>query len=138
MNEHTERSQQAAGDEKETPKEVRVEKHVQDLTETGFEAAVDGQPAVVIEFWSPTCAPCRVLAPLFEKITAEVGVPAYKMDTRDEQNMGPVGGLEIRSTPTIIFFQNGQEVDRTIGIVPAHKLRELLNKIKPADNAEST
>ncbi|MBK1732082.1 thioredoxin TrxC [Thiococcus pfennigii] len=70
---------------------------------------------LVVDFWAPWCAPCRMMAPIFEEAarTLEPGARLVKVDT--EQAQGLAMQFAIRSIPTLAVFRGGREVARTAG-----------------------
>ena len=84
----------------------------------------------VIDFWGPSCAPCKMMAPLIEQIAGEMkGQVAFgKMDVT--KNMKTSMSLGIRSIPTFAFYKNGKMVKSKMGFIPKVKLigeiREIL------------
>lgn len=77
----------------------------------------------IVDFWADWCAPCRTMSPIFnelaEEAPEEIVIGKVNIDTEPElaQQFG------VMSIPTIIFFENGQEVDRIIGAVPKEKIK---------------
>jgi thioredoxin 2 len=70
---------------------------------------------VVVDFWADWCAPCKVMAPEFEKLAADLA-PDFrllKLDTEAEPEIAARYG--IRSIPTVIMYLRGQEVARRVG-----------------------
>ncbi|WP_345821891.1 thioredoxin TrxC [Methylobacterium fujisawaense] len=83
---------------------------------------------VVVDFWAAWCGPCKAMAPVFEKVSADLE-PDFrflKVDTEAEQ--GLAGRYGIRSIPTMILFSKGEAVARHAGAVSAEALRAWLRQ----------
>jgi len=103
---------------------------VVELGDQNFQQVVgsSGQP-VLVDFYSPTCGPCRMLAPVIEDLARKYAGQAIicKFDT-SRHPMIP-SQFQIRGVPTLIFFKNGQPVDQVVGAVPAGELEARLNSL---------
>lgn len=84
---------------------------------------------VLVDFGAAWCNPCRQLAPVIEKLAEEyagrVRVGAVDVDTSAEL----AGRYGILSVPAVLFFREGQEVDRVIGAHPKEHYREKINDV---------
>ncbi|WP_353229013.1 thioredoxin [Pseudomonas qingdaonensis] len=81
---------------------------------------------VLVDFWADWCAPCKVLMPLLEKITAEYRgeLLLAKVDCDVEQDI--VARFGIRSLPTVVLFKDGQPVDGFAEARPESEIRAML------------
>jgi len=101
------------------------------VTDQTFDAEIlkSDKPAVV-DFWAAWCGPCRMIAPHIEALADEYAgrVVVAKLDV--DANRNTARNFGIQSIPTVLFFKNGQVVDRVVGTVDrkvlASKVQALL------------
>ncbi len=82
------------------------------LTPSSFNGIINKKGIVLVKFWAPWCAPCRLLKPEFERAKELVGsralMASYNVDLRGEA----LKKYNINTIPTMILFENGKEIDR--------------------------
>lgn len=87
-----------------------------------------GKPAVV-DFWAPWCGPCRMIAPIIdtmaEKFEGKVNI--LKCDV-DESADAPAK-YGVRNIPTLLFFKDGELVDRIVGAVSQAEIENKINSL---------
>jgi len=105
------------------------------LTDDTFKNQVlENKKLVLVDFWATWCGPCRAIAPVIEELAEEFEgqVKVGKLDV--DSNTVTASGYEISSIPTLLFFNNGQIVDRMIGAsskkVLSEKINALLRSVK--------
>jgi thioredoxin 1 len=88
------------------------------VTDSTFESFVKKYPKVVVDCWAPWCGPCRMLTPTIDAIAKDMkGQIAFaKLNTDD--NSSTAGKFGIVSIPTLLFFKNGQLVNKMVGALP--------------------
>ena len=96
-------------------------------TNTTFEELLQDSRLVIVDFWATWCGPCRMLSPLLDEVEEEMAdkivVVKVNVDDADEIAMR----FRIMSIPTLLFFKNGQMVDRSVGAMPKSMLVEKIN-----------
>ncbi|MBR0452439.1 MAG: thioredoxin [Bacteroidales bacterium] len=85
------------------------------MTDANFNELLNSGKPLVIDFWAEWCGPCRMVAPIIEELAEEYGdrVLIGKMDV--DKNDEVCSQFGIRNIPTILFFKNGQLVDKQVG-----------------------
>jgi len=84
---------------------------------------------VLVDFWASWCMPCRMLAPTIEKLAEENQgkLKVCKLNTDENQNISAQYGIQ--GIPTLLFFKDGQEVDRIVGVTPKPIIQQKLDAI---------
>ncbi|HQH42071.1 MAG: thioredoxin [Bacteroidales bacterium] len=94
-----------------------------EITDSNFDQVVlQSDKPVMIDLWAEWCGPCRVIAPFVHEIAEEYQgkIVVGKMDV-DENTQIPAK-YGVRNIPTILFFKNGELVDKQVGAVPKNLL----------------
>ena len=99
---------------------------LQHFTEESFDKALAEPGLLVADFWADWCGPCKMLGPVIEQLAADFDGKAAvgKINVDDEPELAQRYG--IMSIPTVIFFKDGQEVDKKIGVMPPQAFIEAL------------
>ena len=106
-----------------------------ELTRENFEATVNGNPIVIIDFWAPWCGPCRGFAPVFEKASdAHPDVVFAKVNSDEQQELA--GAFNIRSIPTLMVFREKVVLFQQAGALPGQALDQVLTQAKSLDMAK--
>jgi thioredoxin 1 len=104
----------------------------------GTFATLDGAPmkisdwkgkVVIIDYWATWCGPCKQLSPIIDEVSSELGdkVLVGKMDA--DANLDFVKTLNVRNIPTILYYKNGEIVERTNGLKTKNEILSIVNKL---------
>jgi thioredoxin 1 len=100
-----------------------------EFTEQNFEDQVlkSGKP-VLVDFWAPWCAPCRMMGPTVEAVAKEYADRAIvgKINVDDNQNIA--GRYNIRGIPTLLLFKGGQVQEQVVGATSKDAITKMLEK----------
>lgn len=99
-----------------------------ELTSETFDAEVlQSDRLVIVDFWATWCTPCRMLAPILEEVAAErTDIKICKINVDEAQDIAEKYG--VMSLPILIFFENGEAVDESLGLISKDQLVSLLPK----------
>ena len=91
-----------------------------------FEQEISSGKLVMVDFWASWCGPCRMLSPVIDGLDKkyEGKVVIGKVNVDEEQELAMTNG--VMSIPTVIFFKDGKEIDRKVGVMPAGAFTEIL------------
>lgn len=84
---------------------------------------------VLVDFWAVWCGPCQMVAPIVEELAGEYEgkVKVAKLNT--DENPEIAGRYQIMSIPTILFFKNGQAVDKLVGARPKQQFKQVIDAL---------
>ena len=92
------------------------------ITNENFESYKNGNLPLVVDFWATWCGPCRMVGPVISELADEYDgrIVVGKCDVEECEDIAAEFG--IRNIPTILFFKDGQLVDKFVGAAPKSTL----------------
>lgn len=105
-----------------------MSENIVNLTDANFDENVKSSPKLVVDCWAPWCGPCKMIAPTFEALANDYsGKVAFAKLNTDEASKTAMS-LGIHSIPTLIFFKDGEQVERLTGAHPRANIEAVLKK----------
>jgi thioredoxin 1 len=103
------------------------------VTDAEFENTVlKSSTPVIVDFWAPWCTPCKMIAPVLEKLAAEYGdkLTIAKVNTDDNPAWAMKYGVQ--GIPTLLFIKDGLVRDTIVGAVPAAAIKAKVDRLLKA------
>lgn len=93
-----------------------------------FNELIDSDKPLLVDFSAEWCGPCKMMAPILQELKSIVGdsVNIIKIDV--DRNPQTAGEFQIQGVPTLILFQNGKQLWRQSGVVPAKHLEKIIQE----------
>lgn len=89
-----------------------------------LETIIDKYDVVLVDFYADWCGPCKMLEPVLEDLARETDGVIAKVDVDNHQQLAAAFG--VRGVPTLVLFSNGEQVEQHTGVLPANRLRDLI------------
>ena len=103
--------------------------YVTEINSENFEQKIKNSEVAIVDIWATWCGPCKQLSPIIDEVSSELGnkVVVGKMDA--DANLDFVKELNVRNIPTILYYKNGEVVERTNGLKTKNEILSIVNKL---------
>lgn len=103
-----------------------------EITSEELKQKIENGEKLMVDFWAPWCGPCRVMKPMFEKVSEQYrnensGVQLFTLNV--EENKEFSSSLGIRAIPTVKSFSGGKEVHSQSGVQVESQIKQLANNL---------
>jgi len=103
---------------------------VTDVTDQDFEEEVmKSVLPVLVDLWAPWCGPCRIVAPVVDKLAERYEGKFKFCRLNVDENPQTASKYKVMSIPTLIFFKGGEAVDTVVGAVPERVLQPKIDSL---------
>jgi len=93
-----------------------------------FSELINGNKPVLVDFYADWCAPCKMMAPVLKQLSSDIGDKARIIKVDVDKNQQAAAKYGIQGVPTLILFKKGRPVWRQSGVVPAHMLKQVIER----------
>ncbi len=97
-----------------------------ELTDANFDAIINSEKPVLVDFWAEWCGPCKMIGPVVEELANDYEGRAVVAKLNVDENPNVTARYGVRSIPTLLVFKKGQIVDKQVGAVPKSVLSSKL------------
>ena len=101
-----------------------MEENLYHLNKENFEEIIKNNEKVVVDFWASWCMPCKMVAPIFEKIAEKYKNEIIFAKLNVDENPDIASEFGIMSIPTFLVFKNGEVAGKIVGAMPEKILEE--------------
>lgn len=98
-----------------------------EITDKNFDEIIKSDKPILVDFWAEWCGPCKMIGPIVEEMAGEYDGKAVIGKVDVDSNPEVSAKFGIRSIPTLLYFKDGEIVDKQVGAVPKAVLAQKLD-----------
>ena len=103
---------------------------IKDVSDRDFQNVIlESDIPVLVDFWAPWCAPCKILSPIIEKISNVYGDNLKFCKVNVDEASETANGYGITGIPTLMIFKDGQKVNQVIGAIPESEIKSMIDEV---------
>ena len=99
------------------------------FNEAGWDKALAGGGVAMVDFWASWCSPCKMLSPVIEQLGTQYEGRAVIGKVNVDEEPALAARYGVMTIPTVVFFKDGVEVERKVGVQPVGSFTQTLDSL---------
>lgn len=100
-----------------------------EITDANFQELLAAGKPMVVDFWAPWCGPCKMMLPIVEELATEYEGKVLVGKLNVDENPDTCDDFGIMNIPTMLFFKNGELVNRHVGAAPKAEIVKIIDSL---------
>ena len=100
-----------------------------EISSVDLQEKINSGEKIIVEFWAEWCGPCRMMKPIFEKVSSNNDSDVQMFTMNVDLNREITMSLGIRSIPTTKVFNSGENIDTKVGVLQEEQIKGMVNEL---------